>query len=204
MSNIIKMTAVAGFFALVACSDDSLSGAAIEPNTVAHNSSSSVADASSSSSSPRYSNNVPEITFVSQPTKVASVAAVTLSEYEQEFGAEASCNADGKSYVSKIKALSDTTFVRSIELRNMGSDCEAIFLAFVESCPNHLAIGSVEASCSSEGSVDAFCYDENAIVCTVGIPPSCKIKTAKSVSNFGSFVDNLLEESNEICSGLQK
>ena len=196
---------------MIGCSNESVSGAAIEPNTMAHNSSSSMVSSSSvepglssSSSSPKYSDNVPEITFLSQPSKVASVAAVTLSEYEQEFGAEASCSADGKSYVSKIKATSDTTFVRSIELRNMGSECEAIFLAFVESCPNHLAIGSVEASCSAEGSVDAFCYDEDAIVCTVGIPPTCKIKTAKSASNFGSFVDNLLEESNEICSGLQK
>ena len=97
MNNIIKFTMAAGVLALMGCSDSNVSGAAIEDNAVAQNSSSSKANGSSNSM-----NGPSQIVFSTKATKVMNVDNVDISVYGEENGAEAGCTADEKSFEAKL------------------------------------------------------------------------------------------------------
>ena len=122
MNNVSKLTMAAGLLALAACSDDSVSDAAIEPSTMANNSSSSVANNSSASM------NVPvRIAFSTKVTEVLNVDNADISVYGEENGAEAGCTADGKSFEAKLK-VNDGLVENSIEVKNFGSSFSMVVI----------------------------------------------------------------------------
>ena len=134
MNNIIKFTMAAGVLALMGCTDNNVSGAAIESNAIAENSSSSVANNSSASM------NVPvRIAFSTKATEVMNVDNADISVYGEENGAEAACTADEKSYEAKLK-VNEGLVENSIEMKNFGSSCDSVLAEFVASCESMVFI----------------------------------------------------------------
>ena len=128
MNNIIKF-AVAGVLAFMGCSEEKSAGAAIEPNAVAENSSSSVvANISSSTDVVNSSSDaMPSIEFNTEPTTVLSVSQGEVSVYAAENGAEASCSVGKKVYTAKFSINENRAMQKMLYLDNFGSDCDSIF-----------------------------------------------------------------------------
>ena len=134
MNNVIKFTMAAGVLTLMGCTDNNVSGAAIEGNAVAQNSSSSKANGSSNSM-----NGPSQIVFSTKATKVMNVDNVDISVYGEENGAEAGCTADGKSFEAKLK-VNDGLVENSIEVKNFGSSCDSVLAEFVASCQSRALV----------------------------------------------------------------
>ena len=87
-----------------------------------------------------------------------------VAVYENEKGATATYEKDGKKYLAKFKYGQDKRIEKSIEIKNYGSDCDSLFKSFEESCK--LVKSNIEpaAACDNDGSVDVYCsyVDENA------------------------------------------
>ena len=135
MNNVIKL-AVAGVLAFMGCSDDKSAGAAIEPNTVAENSSSSVVANTSSSTDVVNSSSaaMPSIEFNTEPTTVLSVSQGEVSVYAAENGAEASCSVGQKVYTLRFIINENRSMQKMLYLDNFGSDCDSILNLFKLSC----------------------------------------------------------------------
>ena len=83
MNNVIKFTMAAGVLALMGCTDNNVSGAAIEGNAVAQNSSSS--DGASNSSSSSAENVKVDIDFSSKVTSSVALKRISISVYGEEI-----------------------------------------------------------------------------------------------------------------------
>lgn len=204
MNNVIKLTMAAGLLALAACSDDSVSDAAIEPSTMANNSSSSVANNSSASM------NVPvRIAFSTKVTKVMNVDNVDISVYGEENGAEAGCTADGKSFEAKLK-VNDGLVENSIEVKNFGSSCDSVLAEFVASCESRALVfngSNNKESCDEHGNVIAYCVDDRAVamtICTNNVPGTCTTKPAKTTIDFNELFKDFSKFSGEVCNAISK
>lgn len=204
MNNVIKLTMAAGLLALAACSDDSVSGAAIEPSTMANNSSSSVANNSSASM------NVPvRIAFSTKVTEVLNVDNADISVYGEENGAEAGCTADGKSFEAKLK-VNDGLVENSIEVKNFGSSCDSVLAEFVASCQSRALVfngSNNKESCDEHGNVIAYCVDDRAVamtVCTETVPGTCTTKPAKTTIDFNELFKDFSKFSGEVCNAISK
>ena len=204
MNNVIKLTMAAGLLALAACSDDSVSDAAIEPSTMANNSSSSVANNSSASM------NVPVwIAFSTKVTKVMNVDNVDISVYGEENGAEAGCTADGKSFEAKLK-VNDGLVENSIEVKNFGSSCDSVLAEFVASCQSRALVfngSNNKESCDEHGNVIAYCVDDRAVamtICTNNVPGTCTTKPAKTTIDFNELFKDFSKFSGEVCNAISK
>ena len=213
MNNVIKLTMAAGILALAACSDDSVSGAAIEPSTVAHNSSSSVVSSSSvetnvSSSSvflPSSSSYVPNysIDFTTKPTQVLALTRGNVSVYGEENGAEASCSAYNRQYLAQFSLAHAHIFEKTAFLSHFGSACDSIFEKFKKSCASGVVTPSSNAACDETGSLKAFCYlskTDTVTVCSDGI--NCESKGPVSEAVFDSIVTEFAREAGEICDNI--
>ena len=204
MNNVIKLTMAAGLLALAACSDDSVSDAAIEPSTMANNSSSSVANNSSASM------NVPvRIAFSTKVTEVLNVDNADISVYGEENGAEAGCTADGKSFEAKLK-VNDGLVENSIEVKNFGSSCDSVLAEFVASCESRALVfngSNNKESCDEHGNVIAYCGDDRAVamtICTNNVSGTCTTKPAKTTIDFNELFKDFSKFSGEVCNAISK
>lgn len=204
MNNVIKLTMAAGLLALAACSDDSVSDAAIEPSTMANNSSSSVANNSSASM------NVPvRIAFSTKVTEVLNVDNADISVYGEENGAEAGCTADGKSFEAELK-VNDGLVENSIEVKNFGSSCDSVLAEFVASCQSGALVfngSNNKESCDEHGNVIAYCVDDRAVAmtkCTNNVPGTCTTKPAKTTIDFNELFKDFSKFSGNVCNAISK
>ena len=204
MNNIIKFTMAAGVLVLMGCSDSNVSGAAIEDNAVAENSSSSVANVSSCSM------NAPvRIAFSTKATEVRKVDNIDISVYGEENGAEAGCTADGKSFEAKLK-VDNGLVENSIEVKNFGSACDSVLAEFVASCQSRALIfngTNNKESCDENGNVMAYCIDDRAVamtVCTETVPGTCSTMPAETTIDFNELFKDFSKFSGEVCSAISK
>lgn len=204
MNNIIKFTMAAGALALMGCSDSNVSGAAIEDNAVAQNSSSSKANGSSNSM-----NGPSQIVFSTKATKVMNVDNVDISVYGEENGAEAACTADEKSYEAKLK-VNDGLVENSIEMKNFGSSCDSVLAEFVASCQSRALVfngSNNKESCDEHGNVIAYCVDDRAVamtICTNNVPGTCTTKPAKTTIDFNELFKDFSKFSGGVCNAISK
>ena len=204
MNNIIKFTMAAGVLALMGCTDDNVSGAAIESNAIAENSSSSVANNSSASM------NVPvRIAFSTKATEVMNVDNADISVYGEENGAEAACTADEKSYEAKLK-VNEGLVENSIEMKNFGSSCDSVLAEFVASCESMAFIyngNNKTESCDENGNVTAYCFDDRAVgmtICTNNVPGTCSTKPAEASVDFNELFKDFSKFSGNVCNAISK
>ena len=204
MNNVIKFTMVASVLALMGCSDSNVSGAAIEDNAVAQNSSSSKANGSSNSM-----NGPSQIVFSTKATKVMNVDNVDISVYGEENGAEAGCTADGKSFEAKLK-VNDGLVENSIEMKNFGSSCDSVLAEFVASCQSRALVfngSNNKESCDEHGNVIAYCVDDRAVgmtICTNNVPGTCTTKPAKTTIDFNELFKDFSKFSGNVCNAISK
>ena len=196
MNNVIKLTMAAGLLALAACSDDSVSDAAIEPSTMANNSSASM--------------NVPvRIAFSTKVTEVLNVDNADISVYGEENGAEAGCTADGKSFEAELK-VNDGLVENSIEVKNFGSSCDSVLAEFVASCQSRALVfngSNNKESCDEHGNVIAYCVDDRAVamtVCTETVSGTCTTKPAKTTIDFNELFKDFSKFSGNVCNAISK
>ena len=204
MNNAIKLTIAAGILAMMGCSDDTVSGAAIEPSTVAHNSSSSVMSSSSvetnlsSSYVPSYS-----IDFMTKPTQVLALTRGEVSVYGEEYGAEASCSAYNRGFMARFSVAHAHMFEKSMMITNFGDACDSVYNVFKKSCASGIVVDSPEGACNNGGTFKAFCYlskTDTVTVCSDGI--NCESKGPVSEAVFDSIVTEFSRESAEICDNI--
>ena len=204
MNNVIKFTMAAGVLALMGCTDNNVSGAAIEGNAVAQNSSSSKANGSSNSM-----NGPSQIVFSTKATEVLNVDNADISVYGEENGAEAGCTADGKSFEAKLK-VNDGLVENSIEVKNFGSSCDSVLAEFVASCESMVFIyngSNKKESCDENGNVTAYCFDDRAVamtICTNNVPGTCTTKPAKTTIDFNELFKDFSKFSGGVCNAISK
>ncbi|ACX74107.1 putative lipoprotein [Fibrobacter succinogenes subsp. succinogenes S85] len=204
MNNVIKFTMVASVLALMGCTDSNVSGAAIEDNAVAQNSSSSKANGSSNSM-----NGPSQIVFSTKATEVLNVDNADISVYGEENGAEAGCTADGKSFEAKLK-VNDGLVENSIEMKNFGSSCDSVLAEFVASCQSRALVfngSNNKESCDENGDVTAYCFDDRAVAmtkCTNNVPGTCSTKPAKTTIDFNELFKDFSKFSGEVCNAISK
>ena len=183
-------------FSLIACSSDAdsdkLTGATIDPDAIALNSSSSSNPGSSPASSV-----FPEIAFKTAATSVVALDGGELKTFEAENGASAECTGDEKSYISKIQIDADGVVKNSLELKNFGSGCDSVLAEFITLCHSKAVVYNGKddkESCDENGNVKSYCYDDRAVTT---IP-------ADSTVNFNDIVRNLSTFSEELCNDVYK
>lgn len=204
MNNVIKFTMVASVLALMGCTDNNVSGAAIEDNAVAQNSSSSKANGSSNSM-----NGPSQIVFSTKATEVLNVDNADISVYGEENGAEAGCTADGKSFEAKLK-VNDGLVENSIEMKNFGSSCDSVLAEFVASCQSRALVfngSNNKESCDERGNVIAYCVDDRAVgmtICTNNVPGTCTTKPAKTTIDFNELFKDFSKFSGNVCNAISK
>ena len=194
----------AGVLALMGCTDNNVSGAAIEGNAVAQNSSSSKANGSSNSMK-----GPSQIVFSTKATEVLNVDNADISVYGEENGAEAGCTADGKSFEAKLK-VNDGLVENSIEMKNFGSSCDSVLAEFVASCQSRALVfngSNNKESCDEHGNVIAYCVDDRAVamtICTNNVPGTCTTKPAKTTIDFNELFKDFSKFSGEVCNAISK
>jgi hypothetical protein len=196
-------------FSLIACSSDSssdkLTGATIDPDAIALNSSSSSNPGSSSANF-----DFPEIAFKTAATSVVALAGGELQTFEAENGASAECTGDEKSYISKIQIDADGVVKNSLELKNFGSGCDSVLAEFITLCHSKAVVYNGKddkKTCDENGNVKSYCYDDSAVpmaVCTENMPGTCTSIPADSTVNFDEIVRNLSTFSEELCNDVYK
>ncbi|MBR3669429.1 MAG: hypothetical protein IKN70_05415 [Fibrobacter sp.] len=186
-------------FSLIACSSDSssdkLTGATIDPDAIALNSSSSSHPGSSDANNANF--DFPEIAFKTAATSVVALDGGELKTFEAENGASAECTGDEKSYISKIQIDADGVVKNSLELKNFGSGCDSVLAKFVASCHSQAVVYNGKddkKTCDENGNVKSYCYDDSAVTT---IP-------ADSTVNFNDIVRNLSTFSEELCNDVYK
>lgn len=214
MNNVIKFTMAAGVLALMGCTDNNVSGAAIEGNAVAENSSSSDGAINSSSSVVSSSSisssnsNVGEyfIEFTTKPTQVMALTHGEASVYGEEFGAEAQCSAAYRSYLARFNVDYAHMFVKSMKISGFDDACDSIYDKFKNSCASGIIVDSErhpEGACNNGGTFKAFCYlskTDTVTVCSDGI--NCESKGPVSEAVFDSIVTEFSREAAEICDNI--
>ena len=207
MNNVIKFTMAAGVLALMVCTDNNVSGAAIEGNAVAQNSSSS--DVANNSSSSSAENAKVDINFLTNSTSSVVLNRISISVYGEENGTSASCSVGEKSYTAKMK-VSDGIVEQLMELKNFGSACDSVLNAFVSSCPVKASVyneTNYKKSCDEKGSVVALCHDTRAVpltVCTNTVPGSCTTIPADTTVDFNEILNDFVTSSDNMCNALHE
>ena len=200
MNKVIKL-AVVVVLAFMGCSDDKSAGAAIEPSTVAQNSSSSVAvDISSSTEVVNSSSDaMPSIEFKTEPTKVLSVSRGEVAVYAAEHGAEASCSVGQKVYTLRFIINENRSVQKMLYLDNFGSDCDSIFNLFKRSCARGIWNFASGADCSGNGRLKASCYINEIDSLRMCITPGCSALNSDPVMDFDAIVSDFVQESDGLC-----
>jgi hypothetical protein len=202
MNNIIKLSMVVGAFAMVGCSDNNISGAAIEGNAIAKNSSSSNATSSSS--------DVPvSIDFNTKATSSIELNDIEFHVYGDEKGAQAACSADEKSYTAKMR-IKNGVIEKSMELKKFGSACDSVLQTFKASCATSVLVFDdlvTQKECSDDGSASAICYDDRANpvkVCTASNPPVCSNPVPDTTVDFNAILNDFVTSSDNMCNALHE
>lgn len=214
MNNIIKFTMAAGVLALVGCSETNVSGAAIEGNALAQNSSSSSDVVSSSGVQ------IPngKISFDTPPTARVKVMGGDVLVYKQSAGARSQCNVNNKHYSSHVKFGLDSVAYRDISLSGLGDKCEPILNASLKICESDVFVltpsglfyyGSPnlnDITCEdSEDDIFIYCAVMHGIEtyesCTDGNPSYCT-SVVVDTAFFNNFVSDLTKETDDICNSL--
>lgn len=213
MNNVIKFTMAAGVLALMGCTDNNVSGAAIEGNAVAQNSSSS--DGASNSSSSVVSSSSVEtnlsssyvpnysIDFMTKPTQVLALTRGEVAVYGEEFGAEASCSAYNRGFMARFSVAHAHVFEKTMMITNFGDACDSVYNVFKKSCASGIVVDSPEGACNNGGTFKAFCYlskTDTVTVCSDGI--NCESKGPVSEAVFDSIVTEFSREAAEICDNI--
>ena len=207
MNNFIKLSMVAGILVTMGCSDNNVSGAAIEGNAVAQNSSSSDGTSNSSSSSAEIAKI--DIKFSSKVTSSVVLDRIRISVYGEEEGTSASCSAGEKSYAAKMK-VRDGIIEQFMELKNFGSVCDSVLEAFVASCPVKAIVYNEKNDkkvCDEKGSVTALCHDARAVplaACTNTVPGYCATIPADTTVDFNEILNDFVTSSGNMCNALSK
>ncbi|MBQ7079161.1 MAG: hypothetical protein IJM92_05720 [Fibrobacter sp.] len=207
MNNFIKLSMVAGILVTMGCSDNNVSGAAIEGNAVAQNSSSSDGASNSSSSSAEIAKI--DIKFSSKVTSSVVLDRIRISVFGEEEGTSASCSAGEKSYAAKMK-VRDGIIEQFMELKNFGSVCDSVLEAFVASCPVKAIVYNEKndkKACDEKGSVTALCHDARAVplaACTNTVPGSCATIPADTTVDFNEILNDFVTSSGNMCNALSK
>ena len=207
MNNFIKLSIVAGALAAMGCSDNNVSGAALEGNAVAQNSSSS--DVANNSSSSSAENAKDDINFLTNSTSSVVLNRISISVYGEENGTSASCSAGEKSYTAKMK-VNDGIIEQQMELKNFGRACDSVLNAFVSSCPVKASVyneTNYKKSCDEKGSVIALCHDARAVpltVCTNTVPGSCTTIPADTTVDFNEILNDFVTSSDNMCNALRE
>ncbi|MCQ2102432.1 MAG: hypothetical protein MJY98_04320 [Fibrobacter sp.] len=131
MKRSIIAAGVLGILVFAGCSDDKVSGNAIEPNGIADLSSSSNAEDGTSAS---YTLDINEIyTFRTPATEQAQLGLVKLSTYMEENAASGSC-AVKEQNLSGVVKIKNGLITRAYSGKNLKADINQIVYMFQKSC----------------------------------------------------------------------
>lgn len=210
MNNIIKFTMTAGVLALMGCSDSNVSGAAIEGNALAQNSSSSSGIVNSSESKNPNGN----ISFDTPPTGRVKVTGGEVVVYSKSAGVKSSCELNNKRYNSSVQFYLDGVAERHIWLSGLRDKCETILDSFKKTCESDIStissdgstiIESKEVTCNESGSAYAYCDVAHGLdvvkSCTEGNPSYCT-SVVVDTTYFSNFVSDFTKESDDICNSI--
>jgi hypothetical protein len=213
MNNIIKFTMAAGVLALVGCSETNVSGAAIEGNALAQNSSSSSDVVSSSGVQ------IPngKISFDTPPTARVKVTGGDVLVYKQSAGARSQCDVNNKHYSSHVQFSLDSVAHRDISLSGLGDKCEPILEAFLKTCESNVFVLNSsglfyydypnlnDITCENTKDIFIVCDAMHGIEtyesCTDGNPSYCT-SVVVDTAFFNNFVSDLTKETDDICNSL--
>lgn len=214
MNNVLKFTMAAGILALMGCSETNVSGAAIEGNALAQNSSSSSDVVSSSGGQ------IPngKISFDTPPTARVKVTGGDVIVYKQSAGAHSYCDVNNKHYSSHVQFSLDSVAHRDISLSGLGDKCEPILKAFLKTCESDVFVLNSsglfyydspnlnDITCEdSEDHISIYCAVMHGIEtyesCTDGNPSYCT-SVVVDTAFFNNFVSDLTKETDDICNSL--
>ena len=84
--------------------------------------------------------------------------------YEKEQGATAICDNNENKYFAKFKLGQNNRVEKNIELKNYGSACDSLFIAFEKSCKLSKSKEGLVGACDKDGNLEAYCsyVDEGA------------------------------------------
>ena len=155
---------------IAACSSDetSTAGATIEPNAIAENDSIIIgSDNHIDIERNGFINFKDAISFKTEPVSLNSdVDNLEINVYNGENGASASCAANDQSYDAKIKITSQNYVLKQLQLKNVGSACDSILQAFMNSCNKDNEILGGFGHCTDTGDLQAVCADLGNYVIT--------------------------------------
>ena len=155
---------------IAACSSDetSTAGATIEPNAIAENDSIIIgSDNHIDIERNGFINFKDAISFKTEPVSLNSdVDNLEINVYNGENGASASCAANDQSYDAKIKITSQNYVLKQLQLKNVGSACDSILQAFMNSCNKDKEILGGFGHCTDTGDLQAVCADLGNYVIT--------------------------------------
>ena len=155
---------------IAACSSDetSTAGATIEPNAIAENDSIIIgSDNHIDIERNGFINFKDAISFKTEPVSLNSdVDNLEINVYNGENGASASCAANDQSYDAKIKITSQNYVLKQLQLKNVGSACDSILQAFMNSCNKDNKILGGFGHCTDTGDLQAVCADLGNYVIT--------------------------------------
>ena len=211
MNNVIKFTMAAGVLALMGCTDSNVSGAAIEGNALAQNSSSSSDVVSSSGVQ------IPngKISFDTPPTARVKVMGGEVMEYWYSAGVSSHCEINNKHYNSHVQFGLDGVASRDILLSDLGDKCEPILDSFKKTCETAVTAivsDSVifdpnlnDITCDGSKSIYIYCYIMHGVEtvqsCTDGNPSYCT-SVVVDTTFFKDFVSDFTKETDVICNSL--
>lgn len=213
MNNVIKFTMAAGVLALMGCTDNNVSGAAIEGNAVAQNSSSSSDVVSSSGVQ------IPngKISFDTQPTARVKVMGGEVMEYWYSAGVSSHCEINNKHYNSHVQFGLDGVASRDILLSGLGDKCEPILDSFKKTCETAVTaiISSPDTilfepnlndiTCDGSKSIYIYCYIMHGVEtvqsCTDGNPSYCT-SVVVDTTFFKNFVSDFTKETDDVCNSI--
>ena len=213
MNNVIKFTMAAGVLALMGCSETNVSGAAIEGNALAQNSSSSSDVVSSSGVQ------IPKgkISFDTPPTARVKVMGGEVMEYWYSAGVSSHCEINNKHYNSHVQFGLDGVASRDILLSGLGDKCEPILDSFKKTCETAVTaiISSPDTilfepnlndiTCDGSKSIYIYCYIMHGVEtvqsCTDGNPSYCT-SVVVDTTFFKNFVSDFTKETDDVCNSI--
>ncbi|MBR2089548.1 MAG: hypothetical protein IJ905_04110 [Fibrobacter sp.] len=87
-----------------------------------------------------------------------------VAVYEKELGATATCDNSENIFFAKFKLGQNNRVEKNIELKNYGSACDSLFIAFEKSCKLSKSKEGLVGACDKDGNLEAYCsyVDEDA------------------------------------------
>lgn len=159
MKKSIITAGVLGILVFAGCSDDKVSGNAIEPNGVADLSSSSNTEGSSPST---YTLNIDEIyTFTTPASERTQLGLVKLDTYREENAASASCAVKAQELSGAVR-IGNGLITRAYSGKNLKADIDDLVYMFQKSCVHiHNDLGIIADTLTvNDNNFDYVCVAE--------------------------------------------